>query len=409
MPKNNSGHRKTKRRLMNPIRQFFDAFRKYFQPGSVLHRWEPFFAAMEKVFFGTAAVTRQAPHARDSLNVQRYMMLVIVMLLPCLFFGMYNVGLQAYHAIGRTAGFWAVFGFGFAKVIPLVIISYLFGFGWEIVFAAIRRHPISEGVFVTAMLFPLTLPPTTPWWQAALGISFGVVIGKEVFGGTGRNFLNPALTGRAFLYFAYPVQMSGDAVWTALVDHGAKTVDAVTAATPLVVASITKTGETVIHALNQVGYDWKTLFLGFYPDSIGSSSTLLCLIGAVVLAAVGVASYRILIGDILGVLVMGYALNWLAGPSSMPYLSMNPLYHLLMGGTAFGIAFMTTDPVSAPHTHGARWIYGFCIGALTVTIRVFNPAFPEGIMLAILFMNVFAPLLDHLAVRVRINKRIPNV
>ena len=258
------------------------------------------------------------------------------------------------------------------------------------------------------MLFPLTLPPTTPWWQAAIGISFGVVIGKEVFGGTGRNFLNPALTGRAFLYFAYPVQMSGDAVWTALVNKGAAAVDAISAATPLVVAATAKTLGGVEQTLTRAGYDIQTLFLGLYPDSIGASSTLLCLIGAVALIAMGIASYRIIIGDILGVLAMGYALNLLAGPESMPYLTMSPWYHLLIGGTAFGIAFMTTDPVSAPDTHAARWIYGFLIGALTVVIRVFNPAFPEGIMLAILFMNVFAPLLDHICVKMKLRRRIPN-
>ena len=394
---------------MNPIRKLFDSQRRHFQPNGRLTRWQPFFEAMEKVFFGTAAVTRVAPHPRDSLGVQRYMMMVIVMLLPCLIFGMYNVGLQAFKAVGEPLRFWPMFWFGFQKVIPLVIISYVFGFGWEIVFSAVRRHPISEGVFVTAMLFPLTLPPTTPWWQAALGISFGVVIGKEVFGGTGRNFLNPALTGRAFLYFAYPVQMSGDAVWTAVAGIGSAAVDAVTAATPLVVAASAHVAGKVTETLSTAGYDFQTLFLGFYPDSIGSSSTLLCLIGALVLIVIGVASYRIIIADIIGVLAMGYALNLLAGPAMSPYLSLNPFYHLLMGGTAFGIAFMTTDPVSAPDTHGARWIYGFLIGALTVVIRVFNPAFPEGIMLAILFMNVFAPLLDHMVVRVRIRHRIPNM
>jgi Na+-transporting NADH:ubiquinone oxidoreductase subunit B len=242
-----------------------------------------------------------------------------------------------------------------------------------------------------------------------MGISFGVVIGKEVFGGTGRNFLNPALTGRAFLYFAYPVQMSGDAVWTAVLEKGSAAVDAVTAATPLVVAGAAQKMETVSNALEGAGYDWSTLFLGFYPASIGASSTLLCLVGAVALILLGVASYRIILGDILGVLAMGYALNIIATEASMPYLSMNPWYHLIMGGTAFGIAFMTTDPVSAPDTHAARWIYGFCIGALTVLIRVFNPAYPEGIMLAILFMNIFAPLIDHLVVRIRIKQRIPNV
>jgi Na+-transporting NADH:ubiquinone oxidoreductase subunit B len=258
------------------------------------------------------------------------------------------------------------------------------------------------------MLFPLTLPPTTPWWQAALGISFGVVIGKEVFGGTGRNFLNPALTGRAFLYFAYPVQMSGDAVWTAVFNSGDKAVDAVSTATPLVVAGTAPAGQAVERTLAGAGYDWSTLFLGLYPDSIGASSTLLCLLGAVILILLGIASYRIIIGDIIGVLAMAWILNLLADGGSAPYWNMNPMYHLLMGGTAFGIAFMTTDPVSAPDTHAARWIYGFFIGALTVLIRVFNPAFPEGIMLAILFMNVFAPLLDHIVVRLKVRRRIPN-
>ncbi len=394
---------------MNLIRKFFDTQRKRFAPQGPLARWEPFFEAMERVFLGTTEVSAQAPHPRDSLSVQRYMMLVILSVLPCLFFGMYNVGLQAFQAAGQPLALWPMFWFGVRTVMPLVLISYLFGFGWEIVFAAIRKHPISEGVFVTAILFPLTLPPTTPWWQAAMGISFGVVIGKEVFGGTGRNFLNPALTGRAFLYFAYPVQMSGDAVWTALLSKGGATVDAMTAATPLVVAGGAPAGSGSAHTLTQAGYDFSTLFLGFYPDSIGASSTLLCLIGAVALMVLGVASYRIILGGILGVVVMGYGLNLMAAPTSMPYLTLNPWHHLVMGGTAFGIAFMSTDPVSAPHTHTGRWIYGFCIGALTVLIRVFNPAYAEGIMLAILLMNVFAPLIDHMVVRVMVKKRIPNV
>jgi Na+-transporting NADH:ubiquinone oxidoreductase subunit B len=394
---------------MNPIRKLFEIQRKHFGPRGALVRWEPFFEAMERVFFGTAEITTQAPHPRDSLSVQRYMMLVILMVLPCLFFGMYNVGLQAFRAAGQTLALWPMFWFGVQTVMPLVLISYLFGFGWEIVFATIRKHPISEGVFVTAILFPLTLPPTTPWWQAALGISFGVVIGKEVFGGTGRNFLNPALTGRAFLYFAYPVQMSGDAVWTALAEKGSQAVDAMTAATPLVVAGGAPSGGSSAQALIKAGYDFSTLFFGFYPDSIGASSTFLCLLGAVLLMILGVASYRIIIADILGVIVMGYALNAIATPASNPYLELRPWYHLLIGGTAFGLAFMSTDPVSAPHTHAGRWVYGFCIGALTVLIRVFNPAYPEGIMLAILFMNVFAPLIDHVVVRFMVRKRIPNV
>ena len=393
---------------MNVIRRFFENQRKHFRAGGRLASFEFFFEAMERVFFGAGHVTRGAPHPRDSLSVQRYMMLVIVMLLPCLLFGMYNVGLQAFKAAGEPLSFWPMFLFGFQTVMPLVIISYMFGFGWEVVFSVMRRHPISEGVFVTSMLFPLILPPTIPWWQAALGISFGVVIGKEIFGGTGRNFLNPALTGRAFLFFAYPAQMSGDGVWTASMASAGPQADAISAATPLMVASTTPADQSVQQALTAAGYDFSTLFYGLYPDAIGASSVLLCLIGAAGLLVLGIASYRIIAGDILGILATGYLLNLIANQTSMPYLSMNPLYHLLTGGAAFGIAFMTTDPVSAPHTHAARWVYGFLIGMLTVLIRVFNPAFPEGIMLAILFMNVFAPLLDQMVVRRRIRKRIPN-
>jgi Na+-transporting NADH:ubiquinone oxidoreductase subunit B len=395
--------------IMKLIRRAFDQQRKHFQAGGRLSSLEPFFEAMERVFFGAGHVTQGAPHPRDSLSVQRYMMMVIVMVLPCLLFGMYNVGLQAFQAAGRPLSLWPMFLFGFQTVMPLVIISYMFGFGWEIVFSVVRRHPISEGVFVTCILFPLILPPTIPWWQAALGISFGVVIGKEIFGGTGRNFLNPALTGRAFLFFAYPAQLSGDGVWTATLDSAAPQVDALSAATPLVVASAAPAGQTVEQTLLAAGYDFNTLFFGFYPDAIGASSVFLCLIGAVGLLVLGIASYRLILGSILGIVATGYLLNIVATEASMPYLSMSPFFHLLTGGAAFGIAFMVTDPVSAPHTHAARWVYGFLIGVLTVLIRVFNPAFPEGIMLAILFMNVFASLLDQVVVRRRMRVRMPNM
>jgi Na+-transporting NADH:ubiquinone oxidoreductase subunit B len=394
---------------MNPIRKVFDSQRERFAPGGVLEKWYPFFEAMETVFYAPARVTIQNPHLRDSLDVKRYMAIVVFMLAPLLFFGIYNAGYQTHKASGLATAFWPVVWQGFGVVIPIVIVSYVVGFFWEIIFAVVRKHEISEGLFVSAMLFPLTLPPTTPLWQVALGITFGIVIGKEVFGGTGRNFLNPALTGRAFLYFAFPVQMSGDAVWTVISSGREAAVDAFTAATPLVVAATAKTAGAVEETLAQAGYSASRLFFGLYPDSIGASSAFLCLLGAGVLVLLGIASYRIILGDILGVLCMGWLLNLIAGESSAAYLTLSPFYHLLIGGSAFGIAFMTTDPVSAPDTHGARWIYGFVIGALTVVIRVFNPAFPEGIMLAILFMNVFAPLLDHLVISVKTRKRIPNV
>jgi len=395
---------------MKMIKRFFDAQRPHFSSGGKLEKWYPFYEAVETIFYASDEVTPgQGPHIRDSLDLKRYLATVVFILIPLLLFGIYNSGYQTRLAAGAPLDLWTVIFTGARSVLPIVLVSYIVGFAWEIIFAVIRRHPISEGVFVSAMLFPLTLPPTTPLWQVALGISFGVVIGKEIFGGTGRNFLNPALTGRAFLYFAYPAQMSGDTVWLALSGLKETAVDAITAATPLVVAAATETTGAVEEALSGAGYTVSTLFFGFYPDSIGASSTLLCLIGAIVLMMMGIANYRIIVGDIIGLILTGFLLNLLATESSNPYMTLNPFYHLLMGGTAFGFAFMTTDPVSAPDLRAARWIYGFAIGALTVLIRVFNPAFPEGIMLAILFMNVLAPLLDHIVIRFRMKRRVPNV
>ena len=393
--------------MMNAVKRIFEAYREPFGPGGKYERLYPFYESIESIFFAPADVTETTPHVRDSLDVKRYMMLVIVALLPHLLFGIYNAGFQSRLASGLSLSFIPVVLKGLWIVMPLVIISYTVGFFWEILFAVVRKHPISEGVFVSAMLFPLILPPTLPWWQAVLGISFGIVIGKEIFGGTGRNFLNPALTGRVFLYFAYPAQNSGD-IWTVISGGGKAAVDAFTSATPLAVSAATESG-SVQQAMAEKGYTVSKLFFGLYPDSIGASSTLLCILGAAFLILLGIANYRIILADIIGVLAMGLVLNLVATESSMPYLSLNPFYHLLIGGTAFGIAYMTTDPVSAPDMNTAKWIYGMAIGALTVLIRVFNPAFPEGIMLAILFMNLFAPLLDHMVIKIRLNRRVPNV
>ena len=392
---------------MKILKAFFDSQRMHFEKGGEFEKLYPFFESIESIFFAPPQVTEAVPHVRDSLDVKRYMALVIFALLPHLFFGIFNAGYQSQLAAGQSLSLIQVVTRGLWIVMPLVIVSYVVGFFWEILFAVVRKHEISEGLFVSAMLFPLILPPTLPLWQAALGISFGIVIGKEIFGGTGRNFLNPALTGRAFLYFAYPAQNSGD-VWTAVGTGTAAAIDSLTGATPLAIAAVTETGG-VEQVLMDKGYTLSKLFFGLYPDSIGASSTFLCIIGGTFLMLIGVASYRIIFGDIIGMLFMGFLLNLIATPNAMPYFSLNPFYHLLIGGSAFGIAYMTTDPVSAPDINGARWIYGFFIGALTVLIRVFNPAFPEGIMLAILFMNIFAPLLDHIAIRIRLSRRVPNV
>lgn len=393
---------------MNPVKRLFDSQRHRFAKGGRFEKYYFLFENIESVFFAPAVVTAAVPHVRDSLDVKRFMFLVIVALLPHYAFGIFNVGYQSHRASGLPLDFWPMVWVGLKTVVPMVAVTYAVGYFWEALFATVRRHEISEGLFVTCALFPLTLPPTQPLWQVALGISFGIVIGKEIFGGTGRNFLNPALTGRAFLYFAYPAQTSGDAVWTVLAAGRAAPVDAFTGATPLAVAQAVESG-SIVQAWSEAGYGLSTLFFGLYPDSIGASCTLLCILGALFLITVGVADYRIICGDILGFLAAGTLLNLVASSAASPYLGLNPFYHLMVGGAAFGIAYMTTDPVSAPALTGARWVYGFMIGMLTVVIRVFNPAFPEGIGIVILFMNCFAPLLDEIQLKARLRKRIPNV
>jgi len=394
---------------MKILRSFFDSQREHFAPGGRLERFYPFFEAVETVFYSLDVVTRDGPHVRDSLDVKRYMTIVILDLLPLLLFGIYNVGYQSHLASGHGLDFAAVFATGLWIVLPLVLVTYVVGFFWEALFAVVRKHTISEGLFVTCMLYPLILPPTIPLWQAALGISFGVVVGKEIFGGTGRNFLNPALTGRAFLFFAYPAQMSGDLIWTAVDRFKTTVVDAFSGATPLAIAALTEAYGSIEASLMDGGYTLAALFLGRYPGSIGATSTLLCVIGASVLIFLGIASYRTIIGGVLGLLATAWLLNLVATDTGLPWLGLNPLYHLVMGGFAFGITYMATDPVSSPDMNRAKWVYGFLIGLLTVLIRVFNPAFVEGVMLAILFMNLVAPLLDHIEVKLMLRKRVPNV
>ncbi|MBF0224010.1 MAG: NADH:ubiquinone reductase (Na(+)-transporting) subunit B [Desulfobacterales bacterium] len=393
---------------MKKLKDLFASSRKYFPKDGKLKKLEPLFNAVESFFFIPNIPSKKGPHVRDNLDVKRLMSFVILALIPPLMWGMYNVGYQSNRALGLSFNFFDTFEKGFWVVIPIIIVSYAVGFFWEVLFAVVRRHQISEGFLVTGLLFPMTLPPTISLWQVAIGISFGVVIGKEIFGGTGRNFLNPALTGRAFLFFAYPSRMSGDSVWTFIETTKSTLVDAVTSATPLAVSASASVNqvETVLEKSN---YTFIKLFLGVHPGSIGETSILMCLIGAFILVCVGVASYRTMIGGFLGVLVTGFILNLFAHNSSIPGLSINPFYHLIMGGFAFGIVYMATDPVSSPSVESVKWIYGFLIGALTVLIRVFNSAYSEGVMLAILFMNVYSPLLDHIATKIIIRKRVPNV
>jgi Na+-transporting NADH:ubiquinone oxidoreductase subunit B len=390
---------------MKKLRNFLEKIRPHFGKGGRLHRLGPFFDAWESVFFVPVRPTRTTPLVRDSLDVKRYMAFVILSLVPVTFFGIFNIGYQAAAAAGISLSWVEMFVAGLRVFVPMILVVYAVGFFWENLFATIRGHQISEGLLVSGLLFPLTLPPTVPLWQVAVGFSFGIVIGKEIFGGVGRNFLNPALTGRAFIFFAYPTHMSGDSVWTA----GIRAADAVSGATPLATISLAEAGQKAESVLNAAGYSLRDLVIGSYPGSIGGTSMLFCLVGAVFLIATGIASYKIMAGGVLGVLVTGSVLNLFAGASGNAWLTLNPLYHLIMGGFAFGIVFMATDPVSSPGMETSRWIFGFLIGMLTVLIRVFNPAYPEGVMLAILFMNVFAPLLDYFEIRLKVKKRIPNV
>ena len=394
---------------MKFIQHIFDKSRKHFEKGGKLAFLYPFFDATETFFFIPGHTTQVDSHVRDSLDVKRYMSFVVLALMPPFLFGIYNAGYQSNLLSGKSLDFISVFFCGLVLVLPIVLVTYLVGFFWETTFASIRKHPISEGLLVTGLLFPLTLPPTIPLWQVAIGISFGVVIGKEIFGGTGRNILNPALTGRAFLFFAYPGNMSGDPVWVAVSKTREALVDTVSSATPLAISKLVESGDRIESVLANADYTFLTLLIGRYPGSIGATSALLCFFGAGLLILVGIASFRIVIGGVVGVLSAGLFLNLLAGESSAAWFSLNPFYHLVMGGSAFGIAYMATDPVSAPGMNTARWIYGFCIGVLTILIRVFNPAFPEGVMLAILFMNLFSPLFDHFIIKVRLKKRVVNV
>ncbi len=382
-------------------------------------QFEPLFDATKTFFFFPSPATKVLPFIRDNLDLKRYMSFMLISLMPVLLFGIYNTGFQSGLAQGESFGLIKSFLAGSGYVLPIIIVSYAVGFFWEILFAVIRKHKISEGFLITGLIFPLTLPPTIPLWQVAIGISFGVVIGKEVFGGTGRNILNPALTARAFIFFSYPVSMSGD-IWVAVKQavqgvqgaqgvqsvQAVQFVDGISGATAL---SVTGTqGENIVTALADQGFDLASLFLGSVPGSIGETSALCCLVGALFLMTTRIANYRIIIGGFAGLIITSILFYLIPGGSDT-WADAGPLYHLCAGGFLFGISFMATDPVSAPGTNPGRWIFGFLIGFLTVIIRVVNPAFVEGVMLTILFMNVFAPLLDHMVIKYKISKRIPNV
>jgi Na+-transporting NADH:ubiquinone oxidoreductase subunit B len=403
---------------MRWLRQRLDRIAPTFEKGGRLHRWHPLWEAMDTFFYSPPSVTTTGAHVRDAIDLKRMMMTVVIAALPCVFMAMFNTGLQANLAldptrIGQLEG-WrhaviGALGVGYSPgsvianlvhgalyFLPLYIVTMVVGLSWEVLFAIVRKVEVNEGFFVTGILFPLILPPTTPLWQAALGISFGVVLAKEVFGGTGMNFINPALAARAFLFFAYPAEISGDKVWTAVPPQLA--VDGFSGATLLGQMRV------MTQPFEAAGFSWWNAFLGFEPGSMGETSALACLIGAIIIAVTKVGSWRTMVAVALGTVAMALVFNAI-GSSTNPWFGVPFWWHMVLGGWAFGTAFMATDPVTSPFSEKGKWVYGIMIGALVVLIRIVNPAYPESMMLVILFMNVMAPVIDYAFVKANITRR----
>jgi Na+-transporting NADH:ubiquinone oxidoreductase subunit B len=400
---------------MRPLRNLLDKLEPNFRKGGRLESYQAIYEMLDTLFYSPADVARTAPHIRDAINLKRVMGLVVIGVLPCAFMGMWNTGHQANLAIAQLGlpaptdwrgalitalgighdpdSLGAALFYGLLYFLPIYIVTLLAGGFWEILFAGIRNHEVNEGFFVTSILYALTLPATTPLWQVALGISFGVVIAKEVFGGTGKNFMNPALAGRAFLYFAYPIEMSGESVWV-------PPVDVITGATPLAIGA-----QSGVPGIVDSGVTWVDAFVGSVQGSLGETSALACLLGGIFIVYTGVASWRIIAGVLLGMAGTAMIFN-AVGSEANPMYGMPWEWHLVLGGFAFGTVFMATDPVTACVTNHGRWVFGVLVGMLTVIIRVVNLAFPEGIMLAILFANVFSPTIDHFVMQANITRRL---
>ena len=394
------------------LKDFFERIEPDFEKGGKYEKFYALFEAAYTIFYTPGKVNKGKTHVRDNLDLKRMMITVWACAFPAMFVGMYNVGLQAQLALiagfatpdvwqvslfgmfgtelTANSGWPALMWYGACFFLPIYAVTFAIGGIWEVLFAAIRGHEVNEGFFVTSILFALTLPATIPLWMVALGITFGVVVAKEVFGGTGRNFLNPALAGRAFLFFAYPLNMSGDTTWVVA--------DGYSGATALSQAA----AGSLDYAFNQ---NWWDAFFGFIPGSVGEVSTLAILLGGLVIIYTRIASWRIVGGVMVGMIAISTLLN-VVGSDTNPMFAMPWYWHLVLGGFAFGMMFMATDPVSASFTNQAKWAYGILIGAMAVFIRVINPAFPEGMMLAILFANLFAPLFDHFVVQANIKRRI---
>lgn len=383
---------------MKPLRKFLENIKPHFEKGGKLEKFYAVYDGFETFLFVPGHVTHKGAHIRDAIDLKRTMGTVVLAMIPCLLFGMWNVGYQHFLALGQTPELMEAFMFGLWKVLPLLIVSYGVGLGIEFAAAGIRNHSINEGFLVSGMLIPLILPVDVPLWMVAIGTAFAVIIGKEVFGGTGMNILNVALTARAFLFFAYPAHMSGSDVWiNTSTKDGEQIVNGFSGATPL--------GNAAEGLADKIPSMWDS-FIGTIPGSVGETSVLATLIGALILIATGIGSWKIIVSFFLG----GYAMGLIFNAFSVNTLMEIPaLHHLLLGGFAFGAVYMATDPVTASQTSTGKYIYGFLAGFFAIMIRVFNPAFPEGVMMAILFMNVMAPLIDHYVVRSNVKRRLKRV
>ena len=383
------------------LRKILDANAHRFENNGVLKKLYPLYEATDTILFSTDEVTKSGPHIRDSIDIKRVMILVVIALIPLYIFGAMNVGVQNGIAMGVERTNWEQFWFGFDKIIPIILVAFITGAFWEILFAVVRKHPISEGFLVTCALIPLVMPASIPLWQVSIATSFGIVIGKEIFGGVGMNIFNPALVARAFLFFTYPSRISGDKVWVI-------GPDGYSGATALSVpaAEVNQHAVSLLNGVTQFDYSWWNMLVGWIPGSIGETSKLLIIMGAIFLAITKIANWRVMAGSLIGLGVTAYLTNLMAPFSSNTMLSLPAHYHLVMGGFLFGMAFMATEPVTGCHTNQGRWVYGILFGMLTVIVRAINPAYPEGTMLAILLLNAFASLIDWFVIQSNIKRRL---
>ena len=382
------------------IKKVLDKYRDNFEEGGKLEKFYPIFEATDTILFSTNEVTKSGPHIRDSIDTKRIMILVVIALLPLYIFGAINIGFQNSIAIDLERSNWENFWFGFNKILPIIIVTFASGAFWELLFAVVRKHPVSEGFLVTCALIPLTMPAGIPLWQIAVASTFGIVIGNEIFGGVGMNIFNPALMARVFIFFTYPTKISGDKVWVL-------GPDGYSGATALSIpaAEINQDALSLLSNFNQFDYSWWNMFWGWIPGSIGETNKFLIIIGALFLAYIKIVNWRVMIGAIVGLISTALLTNLVAPFSSNSMFTIPPHYHLVMGSFLFGTAFMATEPVTGCHTNQGRWIYGILFGSLTVIIRSINPAYPEGVMLSILFVNAFAALIDWFVIQANIKRR----